>query len=59
MTKPEVPVLSAKEAARKLGTCLDRVYSLIWAEKLPAKKVEGRWFVPLAAVEERLRKRGA
>jgi excisionase family DNA binding protein len=49
--------LSVVESARKLGVGLDRAYDLIWAGKLAARKVEGRWAVSREAVEERLRRR--
>ena len=49
--------ISAREAAVRLGLRLDSLYALIWAGKLQAHKLDGRWRIPAAAVEERLRAR--
>jgi excisionase family DNA binding protein len=46
--------MAPREVARTLGIRLDAVYSLIWAGKLPADKVEGQWSISRAAVEARL-----
>lgn len=43
--------MTPKEAARALGVRLDYLYPLIWAGKLEARKVDGRWLIPLRAVE--------
>ena len=51
--------LSPREAAQRLCIRLDHVYSLIWASKLKARKLDGRWRIPVEAVEARLRQRGA
>lgn len=51
--------LSAVDAARRLGVGLDYLYSLLWSGKLPAKKTCGRWYIPAAAVEARLKAREA
>ena len=50
--------LTPVEAARRLGIGLDYLYALLWTGKLKGQKVEGRWQVPAAEVEARLRKRG-
>jgi excisionase family DNA binding protein len=47
--------VTPRKAAQKLGIRLDAVYSLIWAGRLPARKVDGLWRIPIAAVEERIR----
>jgi excisionase family DNA binding protein len=47
--------ITPREAAHRLGICLDSVYSLVWAGKLPAKRVDGRWQISAQAVDERLR----
>lgn len=46
--------LTPKKAAQKLGIRLDYLYSLIWARKIPARRVEGRWYIPAQSVEDRL-----
>jgi excisionase family DNA binding protein len=50
--------LSVSEAARKLGISLDGVYRLLYSGKLAGAKTDGKWQIPTATVEERLRKRG-
>ena len=49
--------ISVSEAARKLGVALTYVYSLVWAGKLKARKVDREWRVSAAAVEARLKAR--
>jgi excisionase family DNA binding protein len=49
--------LTPAQAARRLGITLDAIYKLLYAAKLPGKKVGARWLLPADAVEERLRKR--
>lgn len=51
--------LGPREAARELGIRLDAVYSLIWAGKLKAKKVDGKWWIDASSVAERLKRRRA
>jgi excisionase family DNA binding protein len=46
-------------AARRLGLGLDYLYKQIWAGKIPAQKVNGRWLIPAVAVEQRLKEREA
>ena len=48
---------SVRAAARELGVTLSHAYALIWAGRLQARQVGGRWKIPRAAVEERLRRR--
>jgi excisionase family DNA binding protein len=50
--------LSVPAAARQLGFTLKYVYDLVYSGRLAAKKVAGRWQIPVAEVEARLRKRG-
>jgi excisionase family DNA binding protein len=57
MRKDEM--LKPREAARALGIRLDSIYSAIWAGKLTAKKLDGRWLIPLSEIEEKLRNREA
>jgi excisionase family DNA binding protein len=47
--------LAPKDAAQMLGIRLDSVYAQIWAGRLEAHKLDGRWRIPLASVEARLR----
>ena len=51
--------LSPREAAQRLGVALSYLYSLIWTGRLEAEKVNTRWRIPSAAVEQRLRQREA
>ncbi len=51
--------LTPRQAAQRLGIRLDALYALIWATKLPARKQDGRWFIPGTAVEARLKAREA
>lgn len=52
------PMLSAREARKRLGVSLDFLYRILWSGQLPgARKVKGRWMIPAKAVEARLRKR--
>jgi excisionase family DNA binding protein len=55
MTEREI---SVAEAARRLNVALAYVYALLWAGKLKAKKVNGKWRVSADAVEARLKLRG-
>lgn len=55
----KVKDLSPREAAQQLQLRLDSVYSLIWAGKLKAHKLDGHWRIPVEAVEARLKQRGA
>jgi excisionase family DNA binding protein len=45
--------LTPRTAALLLGVRLDSIYALIWAGKLEADKKDGRWEIPLSAVEAR------
>jgi len=51
--------LTVVEATRKLRISLDATYKLIYAGKLPAKKVRGRWLIPSDAVNARLKRRNS
>jgi excisionase family DNA binding protein len=53
----ERQLLSPREAAQQLHIRLDSVYSLIWAGKLEAHKLDGRWHIPANAVQVRLKAR--
>jgi len=49
--------LTPRKAAQQLGVRLDVVYALLWAEKLSARKQDGRWYIPASAVEHWLKAR--
>lgn len=49
--------ISVSEAARRLGVALSYVYSLLWAGKLKARKVNRQWRIAIDAVEARLAER--
>lgn len=51
--------MSARAAAVRLGLRLDSLYALIWAGKLEAHKLDGRWRVLASAVDARLRAKEA
>ncbi len=46
------------EAARAMGFTLKYVYDLVYSGKIAAKKVNGRWRIPRAEIDERLKRRG-
>jgi len=37
--------LSLREYAREKGITLQCVYQRVWADRLPAEKVDGRWLI--------------
>ncbi|HVN81557.1 MAG TPA: helix-turn-helix domain-containing protein [Terriglobia bacterium] len=47
--------MSPREAAVQLHVGLAHVYHLLWAKKLPATRKNGRWFIPVDAIDLRLR----
>ena len=49
--------LTVSQASRTLGITLDYVYRLIYSGKLAARKNDGRWLIPAADVESRLKAR--
>jgi excisionase family DNA binding protein len=51
--------MTATEACRRLGVTLDCLYRLLYAQRLPARKVNNTWRVLASAVEERIRRREA
>ena len=51
--------MTAIEACRRLGISLDYLYRLLYARRLPARKVDNTWRIQAAAVEERARQREA
>ncbi len=46
--------VTPKEAAQRLGVGLSHAYQLIWAGRLRARRDDGRWLIPISAIEERL-----
>lgn len=56
---PRDQELTPAQAARKLGITLDAVYRLVYAGKLPARKIRNRWVLPLESVSARLKAREA
>ncbi len=49
-----------REVATRLGCTLKHAYTLVYEGKLPgARKQAGRWWIPVRAVEARLRVREA
>ena len=51
MNDPEV---SPRQAAQQLGVRLGCVYALLWDGVLKGEKRDGRWFILLSSVENRL-----
>jgi excisionase family DNA binding protein len=49
--------ITVREAAQRLGCTLHHAYALVYANRLPSRKVENRWLIPLAAVERRIKLR--
>jgi excisionase family DNA binding protein len=49
--------LTATQSCRRLGITLDALYRLLYAGKLPGRKVEGVWRIPATAVEARMKTR--
>jgi excisionase family DNA binding protein len=50
--------LTVPEAARQLGCTIKYIYDLCYSGRLGAEKVVGRWRIPLAKIEARLKQRG-
>ena len=51
--------LTVREAIRQLDITIDAAYRLIYANRLAATKVDGRWMIPASAVQIRLKERAA
>lgn len=49
--------MTATEACRRLGISLDYLYRLLYAQRLPARKVDKTWRILAAAVEERAKRK--
>jgi excisionase family DNA binding protein len=47
--------LNPREAARRLGVGMPRIYALLWSGKLQATKQGNCWLIPASAVEARLK----
>jgi excisionase family DNA binding protein len=50
----EITVIAA---ARLLGVTLDTVYRSIYGGRLPARKLAGKWQIPVSAIEAKLKVR--
>jgi excisionase family DNA binding protein len=50
--------LSVPTAARRLSCTLRWVYDMVYAGRLKAEKVAGRWRIPVAEIEALLKQRG-
>lgn len=53
----EAKQITVAEAARRLGVSLNHLYSLLWAGKLEARKVNRHWRISAEAVESRRKAR--
>jgi hypothetical protein len=53
------PETGVREYARKHNRPLPYVYRLIWEGRLPARRVDGRWFIAADAVAVTKRRRTA
>jgi excisionase family DNA binding protein len=51
--------MTATQACRRLGISLDYLYRLLYAQRLPARKVDNAWRISAEAVEVRARQREA
>ena len=49
--------LSVAEFSRETGTHMQNTYTLVWAGKVKARKVAGRWRIPLAELIKRRKAR--
>jgi excisionase family DNA binding protein len=49
--------ISPREYAKRTGTRLDTTYAALWAGRIRARQVDGKWRIPAAAVEDTLRKK--
>jgi excisionase family DNA binding protein len=56
-SKAEAESVTVREAARRLGCGLKRIYDLVWSGQLEAQKVNKQWRIPVKAIEERIKGR--
>ena len=49
--------ITVAEAARKLGVTITYLYSLLWAGKLKARKVNRQWRISSDSLEARVKQR--
>ena len=49
--------ITPREYARRTGLRLDTTYAAIWAGRIKARQIDGRWRIPESAVEHTLRKK--
>jgi len=50
----ESEFFSARQAAKTLKKSLNAIYADLWTGRLPGEKQEGKWLIPVEAVQERL-----
>lgn len=51
--------LTPREAAVRLGCGMKRLYDLLYAQKIPATKRQGRWLIASEIIEARIKEREA
>ena len=49
--------ITVRETAQRLGCTLHHAYALVYANRLPARKVAGKWLIQADAVEARIKNR--
>ena len=57
MTQSDTDKCTVPQAARSLRVSLKWVRDLIYAGRLPAQKIAGRWYIQKAELEARLKQR--
>jgi excisionase family DNA binding protein len=45
--------ITVAKAARQLNVTLDTIYRLIYAGRLPARKEQRHWLIPVSAIDAR------
>jgi excisionase family DNA binding protein len=56
-TTNETVEVGVAEAAKRLGITTAYLYTLLWAARLEARKVDGKWRIPTEAIRERMARR--
>ena len=51
--------LTPREAAVVLGCGIERLYELLYSQKIAATKTNDRWVIPASSIESRLQQREA
>jgi excisionase family DNA binding protein len=57
MTQSDTDKYTVPQAARCLSVSLKWVRDMIYADRLPAQKIAGRWYIRKADLESRLKQR--